>query len=193
MFLFASTRAGASRRARGNFHMSFPKSCPFWLAVFLIGSTQSALPQRCPPNSHPAAIAIPGNLRTAQCFCNPGYENVGGACVRIATDRTRAQSERSRAECIGVAGKKLKADLAKCRAPMVECLKNAGASLSAAACTASALVIAPDASKANVPRAALACGDKAYPSNDVCGFAWEQCRSIPLTTYRNAIAACRSD
>ena len=37
--------------------------------------------QRCPPNSHPEAVAIPGNLRTAQCFCDPGFVNVNGVCV----------------------------------------------------------------------------------------------------------------
>jgi len=39
--------------------------------------------QRCPPNSHPEAVAIPGNLRTAQCFCDPGFVPVNGLCVPV--------------------------------------------------------------------------------------------------------------
>ena len=65
--------------------LSFPKSSAFWLAVFLMAGMQPALSQQCPPNSHAAAVAIPGNLRTAQCFCNDGYTRVAGACVRIVT------------------------------------------------------------------------------------------------------------
>ena len=54
-----------------------------WTAVLLAAGTQGALAQRCPPNSHPAAVAIPGNLRTAQCFCDDGFAPVNGICVRI--------------------------------------------------------------------------------------------------------------
>jgi len=39
--------------------------------------------QRCPPNSQAAAVAIPGNLRTAQCFCNPGFLPVSGVCAPL--------------------------------------------------------------------------------------------------------------
>jgi hypothetical protein len=53
----------------------------------LVAGTQSALAQRCPPNSHAAAVAIPGNLRTAQCFCNAGYVPVRGACVLMTTPK----------------------------------------------------------------------------------------------------------
>jgi hypothetical protein len=67
-----------------------------WLAGFLIASTQHASAQRCPPNSHPAAVAIPGNLRTAQCFCNAGYRPVGGACVRIVTQTNRPPGDPSK-------------------------------------------------------------------------------------------------
>jgi hypothetical protein len=56
-------------------------------AVFLLAGLHNALAQRCPPNSHPAAVAIPGNLRTAQCFCNAGYVPVRGVCVRAATPK----------------------------------------------------------------------------------------------------------
>jgi hypothetical protein len=58
-------------------------SCAFWLAVFLLASTQGAKSQRCPPNSHPEAVAIPGNLRTAQCFCDRGFTRVDGVCVPV--------------------------------------------------------------------------------------------------------------
>jgi hypothetical protein len=57
-----------------------------WTAVLLAASVQGAPAQQCPPNSHPAAVAIPGNLRTAQCFCNDGFTRVNGICVRIVTD-----------------------------------------------------------------------------------------------------------
>ena len=44
----------------------------------------SALPAaaQCPPNSHPVVAYIVGNLRTAHCWCNGGYVNSGGVCVR---------------------------------------------------------------------------------------------------------------
>jgi hypothetical protein len=50
-------------------------------AALMIAANEPALAQRCPPNSHPEAVAIPGNLRTAQCFCDPGCVNVNGVCV----------------------------------------------------------------------------------------------------------------
>jgi hypothetical protein len=37
---------------------------------------------QCPPNSHAVAVYIPGNLRTAHCWCDNGYVNKGGVCVR---------------------------------------------------------------------------------------------------------------
>jgi hypothetical protein len=57
-----------------------------WTAVLLAASAQSASAQQCPLNSHAAAVAIPGNLRTAQCFCNDGFTPVNGICVRIVND-----------------------------------------------------------------------------------------------------------
>jgi hypothetical protein len=50
-------------------------------AALIIAASAPASAQRCPPNSHPEAVAIPGNLRTAQCFCDPGFVNVSGVCV----------------------------------------------------------------------------------------------------------------
>jgi hypothetical protein len=50
-------------------------------AMLTVVASAPASAQRCPPNSHPEAVAIPGNLRTAQCFCDPGFVNVDGACV----------------------------------------------------------------------------------------------------------------
>lgn len=62
-----------------------------WLAAafFIVAGIEPVLAQRCPPNSTAQAVAFPGNLRTAQCFCNPGYESVRGACVRPAPDARR--------------------------------------------------------------------------------------------------------
>jgi hypothetical protein len=57
-----------------------------WTAVLLAASQQGALAQQCPPNSHPVAVAIPGNLRTAQCFCDAGFTSVRGLCVRIVNE-----------------------------------------------------------------------------------------------------------
>jgi len=54
------------------------------VAVLMIAASAPASAQRCPPNSHPQAVAIPGNLRTAQCFCDPGFISVNGLCVRPA-------------------------------------------------------------------------------------------------------------
>ena len=53
------------------------------LAVLLTASFHAAFAQQCPPNSHPVVIAIPGNLNTAHCWCNDGYRNLGGVCVRM--------------------------------------------------------------------------------------------------------------
>jgi hypothetical protein len=52
------------------------------LAVFVAIGQRAAAAQACPPNSHPVAVYIPGNLRTAHCWCNDGYVNKGGVCVR---------------------------------------------------------------------------------------------------------------
>jgi hypothetical protein len=52
-------------------------------AVLFAMSMQAAPAQQCPPNAHPVVIAIPGNLRTAHCWCNGGYRNIGGVCMRI--------------------------------------------------------------------------------------------------------------
>ena len=60
------------------------------VAVLLIAGTQQALSQRCPPNSHPEFVAFAGNLRTAQCFCDPGYVRVQGICMRAARPAERA-------------------------------------------------------------------------------------------------------
>jgi hypothetical protein len=50
-------------------------------AALTVAVSAPASAQRCPPNSHPEAVAIPGNLRTAQCFCDSGFVNLDGACV----------------------------------------------------------------------------------------------------------------
>jgi hypothetical protein len=55
------------------------------LAALFTASLQAVLAQgqRCPPNSQAAAVAITGNLRTAQCFCNPGFRSVSGVCAPL--------------------------------------------------------------------------------------------------------------
>ena len=66
--------------------MSIKPSAKFLVVCFvavLVAGTQQAMAQRCPPNSHPEAVAIPGNLRTAQCFCDPGFVPVNGLCVPV--------------------------------------------------------------------------------------------------------------
>src|SRR5215203_5054730 len=45
-------------------------------------------------NAHPVAVAIPGNLRTAQCFCDDGYRRVAGVCVRHCESSRSAFCER---------------------------------------------------------------------------------------------------
>ena len=60
----------------------------------IANATASA--QRCPPNSHPEAVAIPGNLRTAQCFCDPGFISVQGLCVRFARNLNRLMGKPGR-------------------------------------------------------------------------------------------------
>jgi hypothetical protein len=61
---------------------ALPKPSTFWLIVLLVASTQGALAQPCPPNAHALPLAVTGNLRTAHCWCNDGYEYIAGACVR---------------------------------------------------------------------------------------------------------------
>lgn len=66
--------------------MVFLKSI-FWAAVVVIAAMQIAsAQQRCPPNSRPEAVPIPGNLSTAQCFCDPGFTPENGRCVRSRTE-----------------------------------------------------------------------------------------------------------
>jgi hypothetical protein len=60
------------------------------VAIVLIAVPQAAsAQQRCPPNSSPEAVAIPGNLSTAQCFCDPGFTPVNGRCVRVPNNADR--------------------------------------------------------------------------------------------------------
>lgn len=170
------------------------RSSTFWLAVFLIASAPSALSQQCPQNAHVDRVDITGEVRTVHCKCDDGYKNVGGTCERAGTTMRptnptimRAQT---RAECVRAAGNQLKADLAKCHSPIVECLKSAGVRPQEAICAASALVVAVDPSKVTVLGAAVACGDKIYEAADVCGATWGQCQNGPLQTYRQATAEC---
>ncbi len=55
----------------------------------LIAGAQDAVAQRCPPNSHAQALAIPGNLRGAQCFCDPGFIPYYGLCVPVRRPEDR--------------------------------------------------------------------------------------------------------
>ena len=69
--------------------MVFLKSA-FWTAAVLIATAEIApAQQRCPPNSSAEAVAIPGNLSTAQCFCDPGFTPVNGRCVRAPNNADR--------------------------------------------------------------------------------------------------------
>jgi hypothetical protein len=60
---------------------SFRAATTSGLAALFVLSALPAVAQ-CPANSHAVAVYIPGNLRTAHCWCNSGYLNVGGVCVR---------------------------------------------------------------------------------------------------------------
>ncbi len=60
---------------------SFRTAATAGLAVLFVLKPLLAFAQ-CPPNSHAVAVYIPGNLRTAHCWCNRGYVNSGGVCVR---------------------------------------------------------------------------------------------------------------
>jgi hypothetical protein len=51
--------------------------------VILLAGARGALAQACPPNSHARAVSIPGNLQTAHCWCDAGFQNIGGVCVLI--------------------------------------------------------------------------------------------------------------
>ena len=66
--------------------MVFLKSA-LWSVLVLIATMEIApAQQRCPPNSRAEAVPIPGNLATAQCFCNPGFVPSNGQCVRSRAD-----------------------------------------------------------------------------------------------------------
>ena len=72
--------------------MAFLKSA-FWIVTVLIATAQlGAAQQRCPPNSRPEAVAIPGNLSTAQCFCDPGFTPVNGRCMRAQNSADKPPS-----------------------------------------------------------------------------------------------------
>jgi len=60
-----------------------PKAIAVFCIAVLIAGTADVMAQRCPPHSHAEALAIPGNLRTAQCFCDPGFVPSGGLCVPV--------------------------------------------------------------------------------------------------------------
>jgi hypothetical protein len=66
-----------------------PKAIAVFCVAALIAGTADAMAQRCPPNSHAEALAIPGNLRTAQCFGDPGYVPSGGLCVPVRRPENR--------------------------------------------------------------------------------------------------------
>jgi hypothetical protein len=61
-----------------------PRSLLLPAAALLLAATQTAVARPCPPNSHPAPLAMPGNLRTAQCFCDPDFVPVRGRCMRAS-------------------------------------------------------------------------------------------------------------
>ena len=61
-----------------------PRPEPILLAaVFVLAGVPHAAAQRCPPNSHPEAVAFAGNLQTARCFCDRGFTRVDGVCVPV--------------------------------------------------------------------------------------------------------------
>ena len=60
-----------------------PSSFVLCVVAVLIAGTPEAMAQRCPPNSHPEAVAFAGSLRTAQCFCDRGFTRVDGVCVPV--------------------------------------------------------------------------------------------------------------
>jgi hypothetical protein len=63
--------------------MIFLKSAFLSAAALIVVTQVASAQQRCPPNSRAEAVPIPGNLATAQCFCNPGFTPVNGRCVRV--------------------------------------------------------------------------------------------------------------
>ena len=174
------------------FMASFSKSSPFWLACFLTAAAPGAFAQQCPPHSHARMVSIPGNLQTAHCWCDVGFENVGGVCLQSAAAMPRRSPAivRTQSECVADAERQLRADLAKCRSPMVACLKNAGVGSAEAVCAAAALAAASNSSKINVRRAASGCGDKFYQNADVCSATWDECQTNPIKAHSQAIAAC---
>jgi hypothetical protein len=171
---------------------SSPKSSVFWLGLFLTAAAHGAFAQQCPPHSHARMVSIPGNLQTAHCWCDDGFENVGGVCVQsaVAMPRRSPVTVRTQSECVADAERQLRADLAKCRSPMVACLKNAGVGSAEAVCAAAALAAASDPSKIDVRRAASGCGDRFYQNADVCSVTWDECQTNPRKVHSQAIAAC---
>jgi hypothetical protein len=76
--------------------MKFRASSLPGLAVLLMASSQAAFAQQCPPHAHARVISIPGNLQTAHCWCDDGYENVGGVCVRAVAPTRRVNPATAR-------------------------------------------------------------------------------------------------
>jgi hypothetical protein len=72
------------------------------LAVALAAGPKAATAQQCPPNSHARSVSFAGNLQGAHCWCNDGYQNVGGVCVLTTPARPAAPDRGPQAAPIAV-------------------------------------------------------------------------------------------
>jgi hypothetical protein len=54
------------------------------VAILIAAGGQLARAQGCPANSHPVIVFLPTSPRTAHCWCDDGFRNIGGVCTRIS-------------------------------------------------------------------------------------------------------------
>jgi hypothetical protein len=172
-------------------------------AIVVLSAIASA-PARadCPPNASPSYEA--GGV--VHCKCNSGYENRGGECKPIPTMQAMPEPTmraQTRAECIGSAGRQLRADLKMCKPPIVACMTKAGVRIHEATCAASTLVsalaLAADPSKVStavagpaVVGAVVVCGREAYDAVEKCEPDWGTCPEEPLKAHKRAVDDCPS-
>jgi hypothetical protein len=185
-----------------------------WIALTLL-MPQIAIAQQgpCPDNSF-----YEGEDETnVHCKCEIGYEPRGKVCKPSSRDIVlkagfeidrppkRPQRWKSRAECIGFAGRQLLWELRVCEAPVTSCLKDRGVVGEMSKCawtqlkmaltlslTASAdpTMLTTVARTVTIVDALKDCNGNLDKGADICGNLWTNCNEEPLKAHKATIATC---